>query len=147
MNSNGPLAREVFYRLAKETGGAVWDQFQVMGGIESMEKWRKANLAKTDRVHFTVAGYRLIGDLFSNALFQAINNQLYPPRVSDISTYLISLLTFDSSHPLLFTQIHFWVFFLVVYAIFALIASGKIQSVETHLPQRIPLRGQPPVLL
>lgn len=45
--------------------------------------------------------------------------------MSDISTYLISLLTFDSSHPLLFTQIHFWVFFLVVYAIFALIASGK----------------------
>lgn len=79
VNSNGPLAREVFYRLAKETGGAVWDQFQVMGGLESMEKWRKANLAKTDRVHFTVAGYRLIGDLFSNALFQAINNQLYPP--------------------------------------------------------------------
>ena len=39
--------------------------------------------------------------------------------------YLAGLLTFDSSHPLLFTQIHFWVFFLIVFAGFALIASRR----------------------
>ena len=41
--------------------------------------------------------------------------------MNDILTYLLSLLNFDSSRPLLFTQIHFWIFFLVVYAGFAAI--------------------------
>ena len=71
VNTNGELAREVFYRLASDVGGAVWDQFEVMGGLKSMEKWYKAKLARVDRVHFTAAGYRLVGDLFSSALLDA----------------------------------------------------------------------------
>ena len=73
VNRNGLLAREVFYRLADDTQGAVWDQFEVMGGLKSMEKWFKAKLAQKDRVHFTQAGYELVGNLFSNALFEAAN--------------------------------------------------------------------------
>ena len=73
VNPNGKLARDVFYRLAKDTDGAVWDQFQVMGGLKSMDQWRQAGLAQTDRVHFTTAGYQLVGNLFSNALFDAYN--------------------------------------------------------------------------
>ena len=38
----------------------------------------------------------------------------------DLLTYLTQLLSFDSSHPLLFTQIHFWVFFLLVFAVYTL---------------------------
>ena len=71
VNRNGLLAREVFYRLADDTDGAVWDQFEVMGGLKSMEKWYKHKLAQKDRVHFTVAGYQLVGNLFTNALFKA----------------------------------------------------------------------------
>ena len=71
MNRNGLLAREVFYRLANETNGAVWDQFEVMGGLKSMDKWFKAKLAQKDRVHFTQEGYVLIGNLFYNALLDA----------------------------------------------------------------------------
>lgn len=71
VNRNGFLAREVFYRLADDTDGAVWDQFEVMGGLKSMDKWFKAKLAQKDRVHFTQAGYELIGNLFYNALFEA----------------------------------------------------------------------------
>ena len=71
VNPNGRLAREVFYRLASETGGAVWDQFEVMGGLKSMEQWRLAGLAQKDRVHFTNAGYQLVGNLFYNALVDA----------------------------------------------------------------------------
>ena len=74
VNPNGTLAREVFYRLAQETGGAVWDQFEVMGGLRSMEQWREAGLAQTDRVHFTRAGYQLVGNLFSDALLEALTN-------------------------------------------------------------------------
>ena len=73
VNTNGALAREVFYRLADETGGAVWDQFEVMGGLKSMEQWRKASLARNDRVHFTREGYRLVGNLFADALLEVIN--------------------------------------------------------------------------
>ena len=43
--------------------------------------------------------------------------------MSDLPTYLLQLLSFDSQHPLLFTQIHFWVFFLLVYAGFSFIAT------------------------
>ena len=71
VNPNGLLARQVFYRLAKDTDGAVWDQFEVMGGLRSMELWRQADLAQTDRVHFTLAGYQLVGNLFYNALIKA----------------------------------------------------------------------------
>jgi len=45
--------------------------------------------------------------------------------MSDLLTYLSQLLSFDSSHPLLFTQIHFWVFFLFVYTGFTLIVTRR----------------------
>ena len=45
--------------------------------------------------------------------------------ISDLLTYLRQLLSFDSAHPLLFTQIHFWVFFLLVYAGFSLIVTRR----------------------
>lgn len=72
VNQNGPKARDVFYRLAQETGGAVWDQFEIMGGLKSMDQWRLNKLAQSDRVHFTRSGYELVGDLFVNALYDAI---------------------------------------------------------------------------
>ena len=71
VNHNGELARDVFYRLAAETGGAVWDQFDIMGGLRSMDKWRTSGYAQYDRVHFTKKGYNLIGDLFYNAFIGA----------------------------------------------------------------------------
>ena len=79
VNTNGALAREVFYRLAADCGGAVWDLFEVMGGLKSMDHWRQAGLARNDRVHFTAAGYQLVGDLFTNALFEAINKETSKP--------------------------------------------------------------------
>ncbi len=72
MNPNGDLARDVFYRLARDVDGAVWDQFEVMGGLSSMERWYKASLARVDRVHFTSDGYCLVGNLFADALLDAL---------------------------------------------------------------------------
>lgn len=74
VNTNGLLAREVFYRLARENKAALWDQFHIMGGLKSMEKWKNARLAQTDRVHFTHAGYELVGDLFSQAFLEWISH-------------------------------------------------------------------------
>ena len=43
--------------------------------------------------------------------------------INDFLTYLVNLLSFDSSHPLLFTQIHFWVFLTIIYSLFCFIVS------------------------
>ena len=79
VNANGALAREVFYRVAKETGGAVWDQFEIMGGLHSMDKWRIDKLAQNDRVHFTREGYTLLGNLFSEALRKELDRWRQAP--------------------------------------------------------------------
>lgn len=68
VNTNGVLAREVFYRLAAQTGGAVWDQFEIMGGLKSMSLWEKVGLAQHDKVHFTREGYTLMGNMLYEAL-------------------------------------------------------------------------------
>lgn len=72
-NGNALLARKVFYCLAKETDGAVWDLFDIMGGLGSMTKWRDAKLGQSDRIHFTSAGYNLLGDMFFNAFINEIS--------------------------------------------------------------------------
>lgn len=75
VNRNGLQVRDVCYRLADLTGGAVWDQFEVMGGLRSMEKWQQARLAQRDKVHFTRAGYQLVGDLFWEALERELRKE------------------------------------------------------------------------
>ena len=72
VNTNALLAREAFLRIARQTGGAVWDQFTVMGGLKSMDTWQENNLAQRDRIHFTRKGYELIGDLLTNALIETL---------------------------------------------------------------------------
>ena len=74
VNQTGPEVSDVMHRLANLTGGAVWDQFEVMGGLGSMDKWFKKGLGKKDRVHFTVNGYNLIGDLFWHAFVQPLKS-------------------------------------------------------------------------
>lgn len=74
VNQTGPQVSEVMHRLANLTGGAVWDQFEVMGGLGSMAKWQAKGLAQKDRVHFTVNGYNLIGDLFWHAFVQPLKS-------------------------------------------------------------------------
>ena len=62
--------------------------------------------------------------------------------MTDFLTYLTNLFAFDSSHPLLFTQFHFWAFFFIAYFGFCLIVSiGEKHERRklSHLPtgQRI----------
>lgn len=81
VNTNGLLVREVCYRLAAITGGAVWDQFEIMGGLKSMAQWQNAGLAQADKVHFTRSGYQLIGDLFYQALDRELQKDWKPAKV------------------------------------------------------------------
>ena len=68
VNPNGAIAQQAFMELGKKHNAAVWDFFDIMGGLQSMEQWENQSMAKKDKVHFTVAGYALIGDLLYNAL-------------------------------------------------------------------------------
>ena len=70
VNTNGKIAEKAFMELGAEYNAAVWDQFDIMGGLQSMRKWEKEGLARRDKVHFTKEGYTLMGDLLFNALIE-----------------------------------------------------------------------------
>jgi lysophospholipase L1-like esterase len=70
VNRNGETAATAFYEIARQNNGAVWNQFEIMGGLKSMQQWQNASLAAHDKIHFTKTGYELLGDLFFNAILQ-----------------------------------------------------------------------------
>lgn len=76
VNPNGVLAEEAFMVLGKKYNGAVWDFFDIMGGLRSMQDWQDEGIAQKDKVHFTSAGYALIGDLLFNALMEKYTEHL-----------------------------------------------------------------------
>lgn len=67
-NKNTPRVAQALMELANEQDAAVWDQYQIMGGMGSSVDWVKAGLMCKDRVHFTTAGYNVLGDLLFDAL-------------------------------------------------------------------------------
>jgi lysophospholipase L1-like esterase len=56
---------------ALASGCAFWDTRAKMGGKGSMREWVAAGMAANDHVHFSGAGYRLLGD----ALFREVMSQ------------------------------------------------------------------------
>lgn len=73
---NGEIARKAFFTLAEKHQAGVWDKFSLMGGLGSMAKWEKASLAKSDKVHFNLSGYNLLGDMFYKALIDAYQEHI-----------------------------------------------------------------------
>lgn len=76
VNPNGAIVQQAFMTLGQKHNGAVWDFFDIMGGLNSMKKWQEAGYAQKDKVHFTNSGYVLIGDLLYNALMDSYTNHL-----------------------------------------------------------------------
>ncbi len=76
LNRNGVEVQQLMYQLAAKHQAAVWDQFEVMGGSNSIVKWQKYHLAQADRVHFTRQGYYLFGDLLFDALVRDFGSHL-----------------------------------------------------------------------
>jgi lysophospholipase L1-like esterase len=67
-NKNTALVQQAMHELAEEHNGAVWDLYEIMGGLGSISVWNEAGLANKDRVHFLVPGYNLLGDMLYNAI-------------------------------------------------------------------------------
>ena len=71
VNRHTEAAEKAFRELAQEFDAAFWDWYGVMGGAGSMAKWAEAGLAQADKIHFTPAGYKMVGDLLFDALMDA----------------------------------------------------------------------------
>jgi lysophospholipase L1-like esterase len=70
-NINSLSVRNGIYNLQKKHSIAVWDLFEIMGGLGSIKIWQKYDLAAKDKIHFKVRGYYMIGKL----MFDAINDR------------------------------------------------------------------------
>ncbi len=69
-------AREVMIKLAKKYNAGMWDMFNVMGGLGSINTWYKNGYAKKDRIHLTRKGYILMGDLMFSAIMKEYASHL-----------------------------------------------------------------------
>ena len=75
-NTRALEVREKMFELAKNKDLALWDMFQVMGGLNSIKDWQKNKLAKKDLIHLTYDGYNLIGDLLFEAFMKSYINYI-----------------------------------------------------------------------
>ena len=75
-NKNAYQVSEIMQKLSKKYNCGVWDMFEVMGGLGSIDKWIELDLAKTDKIHFKGDGYRLIGDFMLSALLKDYQDYL-----------------------------------------------------------------------
>jgi lysophospholipase L1-like esterase len=63
--------RDFLLELAETEQLACWDLYGIMGGPGSVRAWRELELAHTDLIHFTKAGYELQARLLLEALYKA----------------------------------------------------------------------------
>ncbi len=69
-NPNIAIVRNVLIRYAEAKGCAYWDLYSVLGGNNSAYKLYEAGYLSKDGVHFTVEGYNMLGNLFSDVLIR-----------------------------------------------------------------------------
>ncbi len=81
INRNGLLVQETMKQLSQNHNIGLWDMFEIMGGLNSIQKWKKTGLAKYDMVHFTREGYILLGDLLFDALIKSWGEYLYSKQI------------------------------------------------------------------
>lgn len=63
--------QEVFSKIAENHPNvAYWDLRTIMGGRNSIMEWLKLNLAATDKLHYTKAGYEIQAQLLMKALLK-----------------------------------------------------------------------------
>ncbi|MBN2610228.1 MAG: hypothetical protein JXB00_01590 [Bacteroidales bacterium] len=67
MNRNTEKMQHVIMGLAKKHNTGVWDFYNLMGGLNSVQEWYNAGLMNGDHVHFSKQGYIFKGDLFFTA--------------------------------------------------------------------------------
>lgn len=74
VNTRTPLVARTIEDYANKNGYACWDLYGIAGGRgKACLNWVNGNYMVRDRVHYTVAGYALQGNLLYEALIKAYN--------------------------------------------------------------------------
>ena len=60
--------QKIIHKLAQRHQMAVWDFYEVMGGLGASGQWYQKELMPKDRIHFTLPGYSVKADLLLDAL-------------------------------------------------------------------------------
>lgn len=123
------VARRTILSLAQKYNCGVWDLFQVMGGFQSIEDWKKQGLAAKDYVHFTETGYELQGQLLFNAIistyedFSAVKRSQTihineGPNWEKLKDYF---LIYHKENPWIFSSSPFWIAFAFLLLFYSLL--------------------------
>jgi lysophospholipase L1-like esterase len=65
--------RDAMKNASFRAGAAYWDMYKAMGGENSMPSWVNEGLARSDYVHFSIKGARVIAKMFYAALIAEYN--------------------------------------------------------------------------
>ncbi len=69
-------------RFAQNNKVVFYDYFWISGGLKSMKKWHGSGLSKSDRTHLSIEGYKLKGQLYSNAILNSFARYQQNPQSS-----------------------------------------------------------------
>ncbi|WP_224491563.1 GDSL-type esterase/lipase family protein [Robertkochia flava] len=67
-NRNTEQQQQIIHKLARKHQMAVWDFYEIMGGLGASGQWYENELMPKDRIHFTLFGYSVKADLLLDAL-------------------------------------------------------------------------------
>lgn len=69
-NPGAEIVRNKLIEFATQNNLAYWDLFEIAGGKNSADRWKANSLLQADGIHFTKAGYHLIGSLLYEAIMK-----------------------------------------------------------------------------
>ena len=134
------LIRKAILKLAKKNNCGVWDFFNIMGGLGSINHWYANKLTAEDFLHLNEDGYAFQGELFYQALSKAYNAYTAERRVRplvvnegiDYMKLMNQMLSYNPTEPIFFSHYLFWVLFSVFFLIYGFIYK-KLQLRSLYL--------------
>jgi hypothetical protein len=69
---NGENFSKLIHRIAKEQDCGLFDWYWISGGRTTMLRWMDRSYAQPDGIHLSPRGYRLKGDLFTEAMVRTV---------------------------------------------------------------------------
>ena len=70
--TRGEFFSDLIHKVARERKCGVYDWYWIAGGWNAMPKWQDKSLGQPDGIHLTMSGYRLKGNLFSEAMINTV---------------------------------------------------------------------------
>ena len=74
VNENVVRVRDLIAGYGVSNGIAVYDWYEAAGGDGSSNNWINAGLFSHDRIHCSVSGYEVTGQMLYNALINTLAN-------------------------------------------------------------------------